>query len=198
MSLDEAQALAEQLLALDDSILATIIVDDKGKGLAYINRQNPEAEAALGEEEIGRIGLVEFLGAGMAPRPGQQTGNFEYVAYVYERFKIMIVESYESKWVIGLRLARSSNMEYVFRLLQKCLRHPPPKSRRPLQDGPRSAGGVGAQRMRRPSVIAVPARRGKPVSDTDAVVDRLPISERQLALPRFLLAHGLVGTWVAY
>jgi hypothetical protein len=121
MSLDEAQALVKQLLALDDSILATIIVDDKGKGLTYINRQNPEAEAALGEEEIGRIGLVEFLGVRMVPRPGQQTGNFEYVAYVYERFKIMIVESHESKWVIGLRLARSSNMEYVFRLLEKCL-----------------------------------------------------------------------------
>jgi hypothetical protein len=108
--------LAKQLLNLHESILATIVSDDKGESLAY-TKKNPEGGAALEKAEIRRIGFVEFLGVKMAPRPGQHTWDIR-VCSVY----LGEVQDYdrpiEQTSVGGLRLARSSNMEYVFGLLR--------------------------------------------------------------------------------
>ena len=119
MASDDARNLAKQFLALDDSILAVILTDEKGVGLAYVSRDDSETRHSLSEEEIRRIGTVEFLGVKLAPRPGQDAGEFEYAAYVYQRFKVLITQLRTPPWVVGLKLTRSSNLEYVLRLLRE-------------------------------------------------------------------------------
>jgi len=119
---DEARALAQEILKLDDVILAVIITDATGSNLAYLSKGSPAAKPPPTKKEDERIGVVEFLRLSMAPRPGQDSGEVEYLAYVYQRFKIVIAALKKPKLVVGLKLARSSNAEYVFNtVLRKCM-----------------------------------------------------------------------------
>ena len=55
----------------------------------------------------------------MSERPGQDTGNTEYVMYVYEKVKIFVTELTDGDFILGMKLTRSSNSEYI---LNKVLR----------------------------------------------------------------------------
>jgi len=100
--------------------LGIIISDGKGKTLAYLSKNPSSTRTAIEAAEIERLGLVEFLGLELAPRPGQDAGDPEYMAYVYERWKILVTTLRKPRCVAGLKLARSSNMEYIIhRVLQR-------------------------------------------------------------------------------
>ena len=47
------------------------------------------------------------------PRPEQNAGKEEYVVYAYENFKILITELKNPPFVIGVKLPRAVNLEYV-------------------------------------------------------------------------------------
>jgi hypothetical protein len=99
--------------------LGIIISDRNGNTLAYLGKGLSATKTKIEAAEIKRLGLVEFLGLELAPRPRQDAGKSEYMAYVYERWKILVIELRKPRCVAGLKLARSSNMEYILRLLER-------------------------------------------------------------------------------
>ncbi|MDA4128197.1 MAG: hypothetical protein OK422_01835 [Thaumarchaeota archaeon] len=115
----EARALGRELLNADDAILGIIITNEKGRALVYLGKQGSSTKVVVDEREIKRIGVVEFMALKMAPRPGQDTGKSEYVMFVYEKFKILVTELKKPRLVIGLKLTRSSNVEYIMHKVLK-------------------------------------------------------------------------------
>ena len=97
----------------DDSILGILISDSEGNHLAYSARQAPGTVPLKDDADIKRIGAMELLGLRLAPRPEQNAGKEEYVAYAYENFKILITELKNPPFVIGVKLPRAVNLEYV-------------------------------------------------------------------------------------
>jgi hypothetical protein len=116
---EEARHLARKLMASDTAMLAVLISDRKGKAFAYEGQPRARASEIPGAKEIERIAMVEFMALKLSERPGQDTGNTEYVVYVYEKFKILVSELRGGDFILGARLTRSSNSEYI---LNKLLR----------------------------------------------------------------------------
>jgi hypothetical protein len=71
-----AGSLARKLLDADDGILGILVVDQKGNSLAYLNRSGNVGADSIDEQEIRRIGVVEFMALRMADRPGQKRGRW--------------------------------------------------------------------------------------------------------------------------
>lgn len=120
LDVDLAGELAQSIVRSDDSVLGVIVSDTEGHHLAYAGREGSGAALLTDRDEIRRLGANEFLGLKLTPRPGQNSGPTEYVAYVYENFKLVIMELKTPPCVVGLKLTRSTNVEYVvYRTLRK-------------------------------------------------------------------------------
>ena len=115
----QAQALAREILSADDAVLAVIVSDPKGLSLAYVVRENTKTRVLTDKNEIKRLGLVELLALKLGSRPNQDFGEIKYLAYVYESFKLVVAELRSPPSVVGLKITRSSNTEY---LVDKVLR----------------------------------------------------------------------------
>ncbi len=108
------------MLGSDESILGILVTDPDGKHLAYAGKNASENVVLTDEGEIKRIGAMDLLGLRLAPRPEQNSGREEYVAYAYENFKIIVTELKNPSLVIGVKVTRSTNVEYVVnKVLQK-------------------------------------------------------------------------------
>jgi len=116
---ENARHLARKLVASDTAVLAVMISDREGKAFAYETQQGARGSERPGAKEIDRIAVVEFMALKMSERPGQDTGNTEYVMYVYEKVKIFVTELTDGDFILGMKLTRSSNSEYI---LNKVLR----------------------------------------------------------------------------
>jgi hypothetical protein len=120
LSKTAALSLANQLMDSDGAIIGMIVVDKKGKALAYSSRTKKGIKGGFGSEETKRVGIVEYMALGLAPRPGQDTGPSEYVMFVYEKNKILVTELPRFGVIIGAMLTRSSNAEFILnRVLTK-------------------------------------------------------------------------------
>ena len=114
-----AREFAEAILASDHSILGVMVMDSEGNNLAYSGRQGTGNVALTDKAELNRIGSMELLSLRLAPRPGQNSGDEEYVAYAYQNFKIVITELKDPPFVVGLKVTRSSNVEYLMSAVLK-------------------------------------------------------------------------------
>src|SRR5713226_940658 len=116
---EEARYLARKLMASDTGVLAVLISDRKGKAFAYESQPGSRGSEIPEAKENERIAMVEFMALKMSERPGQDTGKTEYVMYAYEKAKIFVTELRGGDFILGLKLTRSSNAEYI---LNKVLR----------------------------------------------------------------------------
>jgi hypothetical protein len=107
------------LISSDDSVLGVLVSDAEGRALAYAAKDTSGVRVLTDLDEIKRIGVVETLGMRLASRPGQDTGEVEYVNYVYEKFQIAITELRKPAFVVGLKLRRASNAGDVVQKIQQ-------------------------------------------------------------------------------
>ena len=111
---DQARKLAWDILASDEAVLGIVVADSEGSYLAYAGKEEREAKVLTDQDQIRRIGTKEFLGLRLAPRPGQDSGEVEYLSYVYENFRLVITELRNPRFIVGVKLTRSSNVEFVW------------------------------------------------------------------------------------
>jgi len=96
-----------------------MVSDAEGRALAYAAKDGSGVRVLTDLDEIKRIGVVETLGMRLAARPGQDTGEVEYVNYVYEKFQITITELRKPGFIVGLKLRRASSAGDVVKKIQQ-------------------------------------------------------------------------------
>ena len=119
---EKARHLARQLIDSDTAVLAVLIFDREGKAFAYESQPHARGSEKPGAKEIDRIALVELVALKMGERPGQDTGKTDYVMYVYEKVKIFVTELRDADFILGMKLTRSSNAEYILNKVLKDFR----------------------------------------------------------------------------
>jgi len=96
-----------------------LVSDAEGRALAYAAKDSSGIRVLTDLDDVKRIGVVETLGMRLASRPGQDSGEVEYVSYVYEKFQIAITELRRRGFIAGLKLRRSSNAGDVMKKVQQ-------------------------------------------------------------------------------
>ncbi|MGH9917692.1 MAG: hypothetical protein ACRD6W_02285 [Nitrososphaerales archaeon] len=108
-----AERLTKDLVDCDPSILSLMVVDPIGRVL-YVGRSSRLDESEQVSPELVRVfGTVSKLIFGAANNATPVMGGTEAIVGIFKKQKALLVNLPEYNLLLVLRLARSTNAEYV-------------------------------------------------------------------------------------
>lgn len=116
-----AQRLAKNIIDLDTSILSLIVVDALGRVLHVARSARLPVGEEADAEQVKVFGTISKLILGAANQAAPMMGATEAVVGVFKNQKVLLVNLKQYDLLVGLRLARSSNAEYVCDVIEETL-----------------------------------------------------------------------------
>jgi len=116
-----AQRLSRDIIDLDTSILSLIVVDGMGRVLHVARSTRLPIGEEVSAEQVRVFGTIAKMILGAANQASPMMGATEAVIGVFKSQKVILVNLKEYDLLLGLRLARSSNSEYVYRVIDDTL-----------------------------------------------------------------------------
>jgi hypothetical protein len=108
-----AQRLAKDLVDCDTSILSLIVVDSLGRVLHVSRSSRLSDSEQVGPELVRVFGTLAKVIIGAATSAAQVMGGTEAIVGIFKKQKVLLINLQEYNMLLGLRLARSANAEYV-------------------------------------------------------------------------------------
>jgi hypothetical protein len=108
-----ATRLAKEVIDCDPSILSLIVLDKFGRVVA-VERSTRLAQADyLSDELVPKFGVLAKLIIGAAGNAVPLMGRMEFIIGAFKNEKVLLVNLHEYEMAVAMRIARSSNAEYV-------------------------------------------------------------------------------------
>lgn len=108
-----AAKLAKDVIDCDPSILSLIVLDKFGKVLAVERSLRLDQADYLSDDLVPKFGVVAKLIVGAAANATELMGRMEFLIGAFKNQKVLLINLHEYEMTLGIRIARSSNAEYL-------------------------------------------------------------------------------------
>jgi len=108
-----AKRLAKQVLDSDTAVHSLMVLDRTGQVLAVERSSRlPEGEY-IDDDVLPKLAVVGKLIIGAAVNAAEFMGRLQFIVGSFKNQKVLLMDLQEYSMVLAMRLARSSNAEYV-------------------------------------------------------------------------------------
>ncbi len=125
LSQTQAVRYSNDLLALDDDILAVAVVDTQGKliNLDWKKGRVPWRESGDAEFEKVQIMLGSWMKIilGLSEQTAPLIGSLEVAAFVHKKFQLILLGSPSKQCNIGVMVSRAANVDYIVKKIEDIL-----------------------------------------------------------------------------
>jgi hypothetical protein len=105
--------LAKQVIDCDPSILSLIVLDKLGRVVCVERSTRLAKSDYLSDEMVPKFGVLAKLIIGAAGNATALMGRMEFIIGAFKNEKVLLVNLQEYEMALAMRIARSSNAEYV-------------------------------------------------------------------------------------
>jgi len=108
-----AQRLGRDLVDCDSAILSLIVVDPMGRVLQVSRSSRLPGSDQVSPELVQVFGTLVKVLVGAAEKAARVMGGTEAIVGIFKRQKVLLINLLEYNLLLGIRLSRSANAEYI-------------------------------------------------------------------------------------
>jgi hypothetical protein len=105
--------LAREVVGIDDAILSLLVLDRAGGVLAMERSSRLDKSDYMDDKDLSRFGAMAKVIIGMAANAEPLMGRLEFIVGEFKNHKVVFMNLPEYEMTLALRMARSSNGEYL-------------------------------------------------------------------------------------
>jgi len=105
--------LARVVVDIDKAILSLLILDKTGAVLAMERSSRLDKSDYMDDKDVSRFGAMAKVIIGMAANAEPLMGRLEFIVGEFKNHKVVFMNLSEYEMTLALRMARSSNGEYL-------------------------------------------------------------------------------------
>jgi hypothetical protein len=109
----DGERLAKEVIDIDKAILSLLILDKSGAVLAMERSSRLDRSDYMDDKDVGRFGAMAKVIIGMAANAEPLMGQLEFIVGEFKNHKVVFMNMPENEMTLALRMARSSNGEYL-------------------------------------------------------------------------------------